>query len=62
MTEDDTFRRLCRPTVEEMLSLYLDRIKICDSKPAMDTVDDWAARYGWTISELNMEAIRRNGF
>lgn len=53
MTEDDTFRALCRPSVPEMLRHYQNWVE--DKNGTMEGLEEMCARHGWTWDEFSRE-------
>lgn len=60
-TEEDTFKRLARPTFEEMMALYQAQCNIWDSNGNQDTSKriPFMKSHGWTWFEFVMENKRR---
>lgn len=54
MTEDDTFRVLCRTPVPEMLGHYSDWL--AGGSGQFDDLQDMLVKHGWTWKEFSVTA------
>lgn len=58
MTEDDTFKALCRPSHKEMMSLYLvwwER-RMAGTDQRQPYLEEYFESYGWTLDEFSAKA------
>lgn len=53
-SEDDTFRALQRPAIEEMLEHYVVWVK--NNNYTQESIDTLCKRHGWTWQDFKKEA------
>jgi hypothetical protein len=60
MTEDDTFKRLCKCTYEELYARIMHHYSNTSLSGGFITYNDIIDEAGWNIAEYQSEWIRRN--